>query len=167
MATSPSDQNNRNVLAWLDRLQDSVRTAGRSAGPAAFNLESRGEEGEEESELESEDDHGNAAGDGERTERGSVGTAGTVKVEEEEDKLHILPDDAAPLGLIAKLSLDSSSGSRRKGAAAAAAASSKGDETDDDNVVSTVVCAALGERRGLVRSRAVARVCECQGRADF
>ena len=32
MATSPTDQNNQNVLAWLDRLQASVQAAGASAG---------------------------------------------------------------------------------------------------------------------------------------
>jgi len=36
MATSPSDQNKRNVLSWLDRLQSSVRDAGSSAGPDIF-----------------------------------------------------------------------------------------------------------------------------------
>src|SRR5260221_14414997 len=30
MATSPSDQTNNNVLAWLDRLQSSVREPGSS-----------------------------------------------------------------------------------------------------------------------------------------
>ena len=41
MATSPSDQNNRNVLQWLERMQESVRTAGVSAGPKAFEFSSR------------------------------------------------------------------------------------------------------------------------------
>jgi hypothetical protein len=36
MATSPSDQNNKNVLAWLDRLQSSIRDAGSQKGPQAF-----------------------------------------------------------------------------------------------------------------------------------
>ncbi|KAF7798317.1 hypothetical protein EIP86_009538 [Pleurotus ostreatoroseus] len=119
MATSPSDQNNRNVLAWLDRLEASVRTAGRSGGANAFSLDSRVRaEGEEESEQESEAEEG--GGD---TERGSVGTDGTAKEEGE----HLLPDAAVPLGLIAKLALDNKKKST-------AQSSKDGDETDDDNV---------------------------------
>ena len=41
MATSPTDQNNQNVLAWLDRLQASVQSAGASGGAAAFRMDSR------------------------------------------------------------------------------------------------------------------------------
>ena len=51
MATSPSDQNNKNVLDWLDRLEDSVRTAGGSAGPSAFELGSRGEQESAEEDV--------------------------------------------------------------------------------------------------------------------
>lgn len=123
MATSPSDTNNKNVLAWLDRLEDSVRTAGRSGGPKAFNLDSRAREGEDDSEHESDHEE-----PGDATERGSVGTDGTVKVEEDE-KRHLLPNAAVPLGLIATLSLDNNKKSTAK----------DGDETDDDNVVSQVV----------------------------
>lgn len=115
LATSPSDSNKQNVLTWLDRLEDSVRTAGRSGGSTAFNLSSRiVTDGEEESESEHEEP-------GETTERGSVGT---LKVEEEER--HILPDSSVPIGLIADLSLKNT----KKTSAA-------GDEDpDDDNVVS-------------------------------
>jgi hypothetical protein len=118
MATSPSDQNKQNILTWLDRLQDSVRTAGRSGGMKAFNLESRHREGTDGEESESE-----AEEVGEPTERGSVGT---VKVEEDE-RQQLLPDTAVPLGLIADLSLNNTSKT-----------STKGDEDiDDDNVVCT------------------------------
>lgn len=119
MATSPSDQNNRNVIAWLDRLEDSVRTAGRSGGANAFRLDSRTrEEGDEESEQESEAEEA-----GEHTERGSVGTEGTVKEGE-----HLLPDAAVPLGLIAKLALDN----KKKPPQSV----TDDEDTDDDNVVS-------------------------------
>ncbi|KAI0683838.1 fungal-specific transcription factor domain-containing protein, partial [Cytidiella melzeri] len=117
-ATSPSDQNKQSVLTWLDRLQDSVRTAGRSGGLQAFNLDSRareGTDGEEESESEAEEA-------GEPTERGSVGT---VKVDEEE-RQQLLPDTAVPLGLIADLSISNTKKTSAKG----------DDDTDDDNVVS-------------------------------
>ncbi len=118
MATSPSDQNKQNILTWLDRLQDSVRTAGRTGGSQAFNLDSRTREntdGEEESDSEGEEG-------GENTERGSVGT---VKLEEEEKKMQLLPDTAVPLGLIADLSLNNTKKTSTKG----------DDDTDDDNVV--------------------------------
>ncbi|KAI0338738.1 hypothetical protein BDW22DRAFT_1432263 [Trametopsis cervina] len=116
MATSPSDQNKQNVITWLDRLQDSVRTAGKSAGARAFNLDSRGStDGEDESAGESE-----ASEVGEQTERGSVGT---VKVEDEE-RQQLIPDAAVPLGLIASLSLNNTKKTSAK----------DDDETDDDNV---------------------------------
>ena len=86
MATSPSDQNKQNILTWLDRLQDSVRTAGRTGGSQAFNLDSRTREstdGEEDSESEGEEV-------GETTERGSVGT---VKLEEEDTGIFLQPHD--------------------------------------------------------------------------
>ena len=123
MATSPSDQNNQNVLAWLDRLESSVRTAGSSGGPSAFGLGSRTEP---ESTEEEEDDSDNEEQD-EPTERGS--TAGTIKVEED-DKSQSLPDSAVPLGLIAELSL----GSKSKGSKGRKPAKDE-DDTDDDNVV--------------------------------
>ncbi|KAI0084549.1 hypothetical protein BDY19DRAFT_970897 [Irpex rosettiformis] len=117
MATSPSDQNKQNILIWLDRLQDSVRTAGGSGGTNAFNLDSRNRaaaDGEEESDSEAEEV-------GEPTERGSVGT---VKIEEEEKKMQLLPDTAVPLGLIADLSLNNTKKTSAKG----------DDDNDDDNV---------------------------------
>lgn len=123
MATSPSDQNNKNVLAWLDRLEDSVRTAGVSGGPSAFGLGSRAEdESAEEEESESDNDEGE-----EPTERGS--TAGTVKVEEN-TKPQSLPDSAVPLGLIAELSLSSNSRSGKS-----KRVPKDDEEVDDDNVV--------------------------------
>ncbi|KAF8659280.1 hypothetical protein AX16_001855 [Volvariella volvacea WC 439] len=41
LATSPADQNNKNVIAWLDRLQASVSTAGGKGGATAFQLDAR------------------------------------------------------------------------------------------------------------------------------
>lgn len=116
MATSPSDQNKQSILTWLDRLEDSVRTAGRSGGAQAFNLSSRARSGS--LEAESDSDH---EPDDEPTERGSVGT---LKVEEDE-QLQLLPDAAVPLGLIADLSLSNTKKTPKES-----------DEGDDDNVVS-------------------------------
>src|SRR5260221_13655335 len=52
MATSPSDQTNTNVIAWLDRLQSSVREQGPSNVTQAF-LEPRNS-AEEDSDADSE-----------------------------------------------------------------------------------------------------------------
>ena len=124
MATSPSDQNNKNVLAWLERLEHSVRTAGGSAGPGAFGLGSRSEH-DSTTEEESESDHDEQD---EPTERGS--TAGTAKAEDDE-KNQSLPSSEVPIGLIAELALSSKprSGKSKK-------AVKDEEETDDDNVVS-------------------------------
>ena len=96
MATSPSDQNNRNVIAWLDRLEESVQAAGRSGGVEAFKMESRQRASPGDAE-DSDDD----AGDG--TERGS---AQGDDEDDEQAKLQALPDATVPLGLLAHLSLD-------------------------------------------------------------
>lgn len=125
LATSPSDQNNKNVIAWLDRLEHSVRTAGGSGGPSAFGLGSRGEQesaNEEETESENEEQD-------EATERGSA--TGAVKVEEDE-RNRGLPSSEVPLGLIAELALSSKprGGKGKK--------TVKDDDTDDDNVVSRI-----------------------------
>ncbi len=126
MATSPSDQNNRNVIAWLDRLQDSVRTAGRSGGPQAFNLDSRTRQdgAEDDSEQESEREELD-----EPTERGSIGTQRGAVRNGDEEQLQLIPDPTVPLGLIADLALNNSRKTSTK----------DGDETDDDNLVSHVV----------------------------
>lgn len=118
MATSPSDQNNSNIIAWLDRLNSSVRTAGGHGGPKAFSLEARGKAEQADSDNE-ESDH--RAGDN-KDDPDDDGE------EEESDDLRGLPDTAVPLGLIANLSLSNSKG-RVKG--------NRGlevDDADDDNV---------------------------------
>ncbi|TCD66046.1 hypothetical protein EIP91_001854 [Steccherinum ochraceum] len=103
MATSPSDQNNRNVLAWLDRLEASVRTAGKSGGAKAFGLGSR---------VHAEAD-GDQTDEGE-SDRGDLQDP-TVVGEHEQDNDDVvgepeaggdLQDDSVPMGLIASLSLN-------------------------------------------------------------
>ena len=114
MATSPSDQNNRNIIAWLDRLQASVRAGGVGHGEPAFKLESRTKT-EEESDPESagEDDYDN--GDFDDAPRDMMS----------------LPDAAVPIGLIANLSLSNTKA--RAGSHNGDIAST--DTLDDDNVV--------------------------------
>ncbi|KIP02098.1 hypothetical protein PHLGIDRAFT_26729 [Phlebiopsis gigantea 11061_1 CR5-6] len=127
MATSPSDQNNQNVLNWLDRLEDSVRTAGGSGGPGVFSLGSRGDAHGSADEDDEDDDTAAEERDDEPTERGSVGT---VKVDEDETN-QSLPDSAVPLGLIAELALTSTN---KRGAKAKKAAAKDEEDADDDDV---------------------------------
>ncbi|KAJ7577862.1 fungal-specific transcription factor domain-containing protein [Mycena floridula] len=132
MAMSPSDSNNKNILAWLDRLQSSVRDAGGKGGTKAFKLDGRPGDIEEESEAES--DHGA----GRLTHAQRYGLVPVDADEEspdagpaetEEDRLQrSLPDSHVPLGLIANLSLSNNKvtpGKKNDGLA---------EDVDDDNV---------------------------------
>lgn len=92
MATSPTDQNNQNVLAWLDRLQASVQAAGASAGAAAFRMDARAEGHSDDS-----DEDGPDGGAGEPTERGSVGQPEDDEpLKDAEDCPTALPSEAVP-----------------------------------------------------------------------
>ena len=113
MATSPSDKNNKNVLAWLDRLHSSIRDAGKKAGPQAFRELRDFENVEDDSEGES---------DG-RTQARIYALAAKDEREDDnadessiaEDKLQSsLPEVHVPIGLIADLSLNSSKANRKK-----------------------------------------------------
>lgn len=132
MATSPSDQNNRNVLAWLDRLQSSVRDAGSRGGPGAFlNLRNQGDDDSDvESEAhkksfgvlpsQEEDDSGGDCVDGACT-----------------DVEKLLPDSIVPLGLIADLSLSNSKAKKKNFAKDGLL---NEDDLDDDDVVCVFSC---------------------------
>lgn len=136
MATSPSDQNNRDVLAWLDRLQSSVRDAGKKAGPRAF-LDTRNPRNGEEEDSDVESDH--------RTHAQIYGlvapdddeTAGNcdLSTEDAENLQSSLPDSHVPLGLIANLSLCNSKAKGKKD-------NKEGlteEDLNDDNVVRLTV----------------------------
>ncbi|OBZ72956.1 Protein priB [Grifola frondosa] len=127
MATSPTDRNSQNVIAWLERMQASVESAGQSAGAHAFNFESR---------LHTDDD--SDAEDGadmnDPTERGSVGVQQTEDDEplrDAEDKLYSLPDASVPIGLLANLSLSNDRKTPKKKSAANAG---EEESQDDDDV---------------------------------
>ncbi|KDR72902.1 hypothetical protein GALMADRAFT_73007 [Galerina marginata CBS 339.88] len=130
MATSPSDQNNGNVLAWLDRLQSSVRDAGNKTGPRAF-LDLRGVDTVEE---ESEADTENAKSGQEGTmkqETGDEAQAGDA-LQESEKLQSSLPDAHVPLGLLADLSLSNNKANRKKDHAKDVGLNE--DDLNDDNV---------------------------------
>ncbi|KAI1793795.1 hypothetical protein LXA43DRAFT_206444 [Ganoderma leucocontextum] len=125
MATSPTDQNNQNVLAWLDRLQASVQAARASGGLNAFKMDSRADGASDDSE----EDGAEGAG-GEPTERGSVGQPEDDEpLKDAEDRPTALANEAVPIGLLANLALDNKSKRRKK-----PAAKPKDNESSDDDV---------------------------------
>ncbi len=127
MATSPTDQNNQNVLAWLDRLQASVQAAGTPRGLNAFKMDVRADGPSDDSEEDGADGAG-----GEATERGSVGhPEDDEPLKDAEDRPTALPNEAVPIGLLANLALDNKSKRRKK-----PNAKPKDNESSDDDVVS-------------------------------
>jgi hypothetical protein len=138
-STSPSDQNNQNVLAWLNRLtsshQSSIKAAGGTIGSKAFKIDPRKHE-----VSDSDSDQDGVTTVRERDDTGGIDRedkyAGTSIVggdensenseNDEVDKTSALPDVSVPLGLIANLSLSNSSGNNRR----------KKTDDDDDDVVS-------------------------------
>ncbi|EMD31564.1 hypothetical protein CERSUDRAFT_119609 [Gelatoporia subvermispora B] len=106
-ATSPTDVNNRDVIAWLDRLQASVQGAGMSGGPSAFHLSSRVRTAIDLEESDEEEDYDSQAvpGTSAAAEDGT-GEAGSPEVGGEQP--YSMPDPAVPLGLLADLALTNS-----------------------------------------------------------
>lgn len=129
---SPSDRDKIDAVAWLERLQASVQHAGSSKGLESFSLGSRVGQDAEEDEEEGEEGAGREGG----SERPSLlshnkSPEDQVPLKDANDKLHSLPDDAVPLGLLANLSLSNS----RSKKARQKPASNENDNTDDDDVV--------------------------------
>lgn len=144
MATSPTDHNNSNILAWLDRLQASVRSAGAQGGPRAFKLDARGTENANDDSDQEESDpvnsrlthaqrYGLVPVDADDEGNADVGADGEDG--EDADKLQSsLPDSHVPLGLIANLSL--SNNAKVRSTKKEGKEETLGDENlDDDNVV--------------------------------
>ncbi|KAJ7302054.1 hypothetical protein DFH08DRAFT_919001 [Mycena albidolilacea] len=145
MATSPSDAQNHNILAWLDRLQASVRTdpgdisAANFASSASASLSGAKKAPKFKSPSFKSTNPNLASNptfedsEGEEEEGGDEG-------EEEEDEddadASVLPDASVPLGLIANLSLSNSRSRERRGARGGESATREEDEDDldDDNV---------------------------------
>ncbi|KAG2018650.1 priB protein, variant 3 [Coprinopsis cinerea AmutBmut pab1-1] len=122
MATSPSDQNNRSILDWLDRLQSSVRDTGSKGGPHTFlgARETIQEESDHEEETQGDQDQ---EGDSDSDTLSS------------DDKIRSsLPDAHVPLGLIANLSLSNSKTSKKKKDISKDAVAIAEEDFNDDNV---------------------------------
>ncbi|KAA1473232.1 hypothetical protein DENSPDRAFT_779779 [Dentipellis sp. KUC8613] len=144
MATPSSDNHRQNVIAWLDRMQSSVRSAGGKAGPAAFTLDSRTRD--EGADSEAEDD-APATATARRNGTGRQGSAGSGEGDSEPEPLSAhtlvdpemenypgLPDAAVPLGLLANLSISHSKTRVGAGGRAEVVARAENPEEDDDNV---------------------------------
>lgn len=174
MASSPSDsQGSRNVIQWLERLQQSVQNQAVGTSEArAFKFEpSRlhmGDGSESETEVhvtvegaeDSRDELDTAIGDPEE----GKGDGALVQSDS------LPPDDVVPIGLLAKLSITNSSKRGRsrtrhssQGATGSKDGSGKGsidgfESEDDDNVVCT-----LNQRKSLFNS---VLICCLQGVAN-
>lgn len=107
MATSPSDQNKGNVLAWLDRLQSSVNEANSKGGENLYG-EPRMQK-KEESEPENLGTIDLTESEAEDDDEGKEGNDG-----EAEGGKTTLPDSHVPLGLIANLSLNQSKNAMKR-----------------------------------------------------
>jgi hypothetical protein len=154
MATSPTDQGNKNIIAWLDRLQASVRDQpGGKPIPGAFRLDARDGDSEEGSSSDAATAHkprmthaqkfGLVDDDLESTLHSHGGSASGD--DDDEPVQSSLPDSHVPLGLIANLSLSNNSHSTKLRAKAYGKDKSFGKEEaasllleeenlDDDNV---------------------------------
>jgi hypothetical protein len=119
MATSPSDQNKGNVLAWLDQLQSSVRDSG-----AQFDRNEIREAKQDDSDKESELHGGSVDEDDVCNDDGIA----------EEKNASSLPDSHVPLGLIAKLSLSNSKKSKKKDKGGRNGKTISEEDLNDDNV---------------------------------
>src|ERR1700722_20099176 len=113
MATSPSDQNNKDILAWLDRLQDSVRKTGENQKPSPNPDTAVRAQQAEQQQDDTDEDAAAASPDQERdadADAGADDADADAADAEEALQNQSLPDAAVPLGLIANLSLSSNKG---------------------------------------------------------
>jgi hypothetical protein len=130
MATSPSDQNNTNVLGWLDRLQASIRDAGSKAGPQAFRDLRNFENAEDDSEGESDSRtqaqiYASVSKDDDKTDE-SLGVEAKLQSS--------LPEAHVPIGLLADLSLSNNNANRKKDKPTKEGVLDE-EDLNDDNVV--------------------------------
>ncbi|KIK64122.1 hypothetical protein GYMLUDRAFT_40371 [Collybiopsis luxurians FD-317 M1] len=158
MATSPSDSGNRNVLAWLDKLQSSVQNAGGTGGPGAFTLDGRANAngaGDEDDDSDGEGHGGrrlthaqrfglvpvdSVGDDGEQEQGGENGgeRSNSAGAGDDDALQSTLPDSHVPLGLIANLALSNNKKTRvsrkQKEDGKDVVDPLEEDDLDDDNV---------------------------------
>ena len=151
---SPEPAANKDVLAWIEKIQGaSVRTAGGTGGANAFQLDTRAEL-EDPFHDDAEDDDGAGAGENE-TEQEAEADVEPSEENKNKSKLHSLPEEAAPLGLIANLALRNTSprkpsmgvvNEEPSPAVAEAGSPEQAGENDNDVGVANVTYFLPGER---------------------
>jgi hypothetical protein len=130
-ATSTADQHRQNVIAWLDRLQTSVRSSGRASTAAnPFQLDPRVGKSGGQSDESDEDQGSQKHAQPRRASSGSDDTPVSPNTLVESD-IDPYPDDAVPIGLIANLAISSS----RDTPGPATDKTRKANNTDEDEVV--------------------------------
>jgi len=108
-ATSSNDKHRQNVIAWLDRLQSSVRSAPARSSSATnpFQLDTRAGKGEGQSD-ESDEEHASQRHVQARPASSGSGDAPLSPNTLVESDIDPYPDDAVPIGLLANLAISSS-----------------------------------------------------------
>ena len=133
MATSSGDHHRQNVIAWLDRLQSSVRS---NTVPNPFHPDARaGKPGAREGGGESDESDEDQTPQQRAAQRRASSDSEEPPVSPNtlvDSDIDPYPDDAVPLGLLAKLSISTS-----QDGSSQAADKSRGDNAnaDDDDVV--------------------------------
>lgn len=110
MATSSGDQHRQNVIAWLDRLQSSVRSPPTRSAPAPnpFQLDARASKDGGPSDESDEERASEERVQPRRASSGSEDTPVSPNTLVESD-IDPYPDDAVPIGLLAQLAIHTSS----------------------------------------------------------
>ncbi|KAH9995295.1 fungal-specific transcription factor domain-containing protein [Russula vinacea] len=108
-ATSSNDKHRQNVIAWLDRLQSSVRSAPARSGSAAnpFQLDTRAGKGGGQSD-ESDEEHASQRPVQARPASSGSGDTPLSPNTLVESDVDPYPDDAVPIGLLASLAISTS-----------------------------------------------------------
>jgi hypothetical protein len=143
--TSPSDTTNRNILAWLDRLQASVHASNGDISAANFTSSASASLSNAKKTPNSEAASFNSTHPSlisipafEESDEALPGNEGEGEGEEDGDA-SVLPDASVPFGLIANLSLSHSRSRERCSAhdGEGLTREEELDDLDDDNVVHT------------------------------
>ncbi|KAI0026395.1 hypothetical protein K488DRAFT_75377, partial [Vararia minispora EC-137] len=100
MATADADHHRQDVLAWLDRLQSSVRNPGPRPDLQALTLDARVPDAEDDDESDA----------------GGQALSGSTLGDDDDAPAHpALPDAAVPIGLLAKLAISNPAGGAPSG----------------------------------------------------
>jgi hypothetical protein len=132
MAMPSSDHQRQTVIAWLDRLQSSVRSPPVRSGPPKnpFQLDTRAGDSEESDDERTQQQHAPPR----RASSGSDDSPLSPNTLVEAD-IDPYADEVAPIGLLANLAISTSKDdpvSEKKGKA--------GENADDDDVVRSCFC---------------------------